>query len=185
MIFMSSNLFNLLKRGGKMSEQVPEIFTKKASRLLSPEELEERILTILASRRLCVLSTCRDDEPRSTPILFRSKGFTLYMAGEPGVKLGNINLNPRVSVGIFDPKAEFSDEIHDITGLQISGNAKLLGKEDAGFNETFSLFGRPQAWAEHWFGKMIVVIPDKIEMLAMGLKLEDYAARQIWTRSGS
>jgi len=39
------------------------------------------------------------------------------MAGEPGRKLGNIKLNPRVSVGIFDPKAEFSEVLHDITGL--------------------------------------------------------------------
>lgn len=163
---------------------VPEIFTKKASRQLAPEQLEERILKFLASRRLCVLSTCRDDEPRSTPILFCSTGFTLYMAGEPGTKLGNIKLNPRVSVGIFDPKAEFSEELQDITGLQISGHARLIGKDDPGFKEAFSLFGRPQAWAEHWFGRMIEVIPDKIELLSMALKLEDYAARQIWTRPG-
>ncbi|NHQ60918.1 pyridoxamine 5'-phosphate oxidase family protein [Chlorobium sp. BLA1] len=164
-----------------MSEQVPEIFTKKVERLLAPEELEARILKFLASRRLCVLSTSRDNEPRSTPILFRSKGFTLYMAGEPGLKLGNIMQNPSVSVGIFDPKAEFSDEIQDITGLQISAHARLLGKEDPGFNEAFNLFGRPQVWAEHWFGKMIEVIPDRVEMLSMGLKLEGYAARQIWS----
>ncbi|EAT58523.1 pyridoxamine 5'-phosphate oxidase family protein [Chlorobium ferrooxidans] len=167
-----------------MSEQVPEIFTKKVERLLAQGELEARILNFLASRRLCVLSTSRDNEPRSTPILFRSKGFTLYMAGEPGLKLGNIMQNPDVSVGIFDPKAEFSDEIEDITGLQISGHARLISREDAGFSEAFKLFGRPQAWAEHWFGKMIEVIPDRIEMLSMGLKLEGYAARQIWSAAG-
>ncbi|ACF43204.1 pyridoxamine 5'-phosphate oxidase family protein [Pelodictyon phaeoclathratiforme] len=169
-----------------MSEQekpdVPDIFTKKVSRQLASGELEERILKFLASRQLCVLSTSRDNEPRSTPILFRSKGFTLYMAGEPGLKLGNIKLNPNVSVGIFDPASEFSDNIHDITGLQISGHARLLRKDDPGFEEAFGLFGRPQAWAEHWFGKMIEVVPDKIELFSMALKLEDYAARQIWTR---
>ncbi|NTV92480.1 MAG: pyridoxamine 5'-phosphate oxidase family protein [Chlorobiaceae bacterium] len=163
---------------------VPEIFTKKVSRQLAPKELEERIQQFLASRRLCVLSTCRDNIPRSTPILFCSKGVTLYMAGEPGLKLGNINLNPRVSVGIFDPKSEFSDDLHDITGLQISGHARLIGKQDPGFVDAFSLFGRPQAWSEHWFGKMIEVIPDKIELLSMALKLDDYAARQIWIRPG-
>jgi hypothetical protein len=162
--------------------EVPEIFTKKISRELAPDELEERILKFLASRQLCVLSTCRDNEPRSTPILFRSKGLTLFMAGEPGLKLGNINLNPRVSVGIFDPKSEFSEDLNDIAGLQISGQARLIGKDDPGFEEAFSLFGRPQAWSEHWFGKMIEVIPDKIELLSMALKLDDYAARQIWTR---
>jgi hypothetical protein len=164
--------------------RVPEIFTKRVTRQVPPEELETRILAILASRRVCVLSTCRNDVPRSTPILFRSKGFTLYMAGEPGLKLGNITLNPNVSVGIFDPKAEFSEDIQDITGLQISGHGRLLRKEDPGFLEAFGLFGSPEGWAEHWFGMMIEVIPDRIELLAMGLKSEGFAARQIWTRPG-
>ncbi len=169
-----------------MSEQqkpaVPEIFTKKVARLLPPEELEKRILKFLGERRMCVLSTCRDNVPRSTPILYRTIGFNLYMAGEPGLKLGNIKLNPIVSVGIYDPKAEFSDSIDDIVGLQISGRAKLMNKQDPGFFEAFRLFGRPEAWAEHWFGMMIEVVPDRIELLAMALKNEDYAARQIWTR---
>ena len=170
-----------------MSEQenpaVPEILTKRISRQLPVEELEVRILKILASRRMCVLSTCKDNVPRSTPILYRSIGFKLYMAGEPGLKLGNIKLNPRVSLGIFDPKGEFSDDWHDIVGLQISGHAKLIGKQDPGFFEAFRLFERPEAWAEQWYGMMIEVVPDKIELLAMALKNEDYAARQILMRS--
>ncbi|MCF8382326.1 MAG: pyridoxamine 5'-phosphate oxidase family protein [Chlorobium sp.] len=165
--------------------EVPEIFTKRVQRPLSQEDLEMRILAFLASRRLCVLSTCRNNIPRSTPILFRSKGLTLFMAGEPGQKLGNIKQNPNVSVGVFDPKSEFSDDIHDITGLQIRGHGRLLRKEDPGFMEAFRLFGRPEAWTEHWFGMMIEVVPERIELLAMGLKLEGYAARQIWTRPGA
>lgn len=169
---------------GHDKPEVPEIFTKRVVRPLPPEELEARILAFLASRRLCVLSTCRNRIPRATPILFRSKGFILYMAGEPGQKLGNIKQNPNVSVAVFDPKSEFSDDIHDITGLQIRGRGRLLGKQDPGFMEAFGLFGRPEAWAEHWFGMMIEVVPERIELLAMALKSENYAARQIWTRSG-
>jgi hypothetical protein len=172
-----------------MSEQqqpgVPEIFTKRVTRQFPLDELEARILAFLAARRLCVLSTCRNRIPRSTPILFRSKGFMLFMAGEPGQKLGNIKLNSNVSVGIFDPKAEFSEEIRDITGLQIRGQGRLLRREDPGFMEAFRLFGRPEAWAEHWFGMMIEVAPERIELIDMGLKAEGYAARQIWTRPGS
>ncbi|MCF8216864.1 MAG: pyridoxamine 5'-phosphate oxidase family protein [Chlorobium sp.] len=170
---------------GQQHCEVPEIFTKRVTRQLMPEELESRILRFLSSRQVCVLSTCRDNQPRSTPILFRSKGFTLYMAGEPGRKLGNIKINPKVSVGIFDPKAEFSDDIHDITGLQISGHAKLIGKDDPGFMEAFGLFDRPEAWARHWYGMMIEVVPDTIELLSMALKREEYAARQIWTSPSS
>jgi hypothetical protein len=180
---LTSGVFNRSKSGDDMSEQVnpevPEILTKRISRHLPADELEARILKFLASRRMCVLSTCRDNEPRSTPILYKSTGFNLYMAGEPGLKLGNIKINPRVSVGIFDPKGEFSDDWHDIVGLQISGQAKLIGKQDPGFKEAFALFGRPEVWAEHWYGMMIEVVPDKIELLAMALKNEDYAARQI------
>ncbi|ACD90200.1 pyridoxamine 5'-phosphate oxidase-related FMN-binding [Chlorobium limicola DSM 245] len=161
---------------------VPEIFTKQVVRQLPPEELETRILSFLSSRRLCVLSTCRENVPRSTPILFRTKGFSLYMAGEPGQKLGNIKLNPRVSVAVFDPKSEFSEDILDITGLQITGQARLIGKDESGFMDAFRLFNRPEAWAAHWFGMMIEVVPDRIEMLSMALKSENYAARQIWTR---
>ena len=171
-----------------MSEQgknaVPEIFTKRVSAHLSQQELESRILKFLGERRICVLSTSRDNVPRSTPILYRNVGFTIYMAGEPGLKLGNIKLNPRVSIGLFDPKAEYSDNMNDISGLQISGHAKLMSKQDPGFFEAFRLFGRPETWAEHWFGMMIEVFPDKIEMLDMGLKGEGYAARQIWTAPG-
>jgi len=163
-------------------QSVPEILTKRISTQLPPEELEVRILRFLASRRMCVLSTSRDNVPRSTPILYRSTGFNLYMAGEPGLKLGNIRLNPMVSVGIFDPKGEFSDDWHDIIGLQISGHAKLMGRQDPGFLEAFRLFGRPEAWAEHWYGMMIEVVPEKFELLSMALKNENFAARQILTR---
>lgn len=162
---------------------VPEIFTKRVTRPLPKEELEARILKFLGSRRMCVLSTCRDNVPRSTPILYRNSGFNIFMAGEPGLKLGNIKLNPRVSVGIYDPKAEFSDSIDDIVGLQISGNARLMSRQDPGFFEAFRLFGRPDAWAEHWYGMMIEVVPERIEMIAMALKNEDFAARQIWNRN--
>lgn len=171
-----------------MSEQqghgVPDIFTKSVTRQLPSDELEARILAFLGSRRLCVLATCRSNVPRATPILYSSKGFTIYMAGEPGRKLGNISQNPTVSMAIFDPDAEFSEKIDDIKGLQIGGKARLIGKEDPEFMDAFLMFGRPASWAEHWYGKIIKVVPDRIELLAMGLKNEGFAARQIWMRNG-
>lgn len=175
------------KRRGVMEEKqehgVPEIFTKRVTRQLPSDELEARILAFLGSRSLCVLATCRSNVPRATPVLYRSKGFTIYMAGEPGRKLGNISQNPTVSIAIFDPEAEFSEKIDDITGLQIGGKARLIGKEEPEFMDAFLMFGRPASWAEHWYGKMIEVVPDRIELLAMGLKNEGYAARQIWVRN--
>jgi len=56
-----------------------------------------------------------------------------------------------------------------------------MGRQDPGFLEAFRLFGRPEAWAEHWHGMIIEVVPEKIELLAMALKNENHAARQILT----
>jgi hypothetical protein len=162
--------------------QVPDILTKKSVRELPAAELEARILKFLAARSMCVLSTCRDNVPRATPIEFRAKGLNLYMAGEPGTKLGNIKLNPMVSVGIYDPKIESTHGWLDVEGLQISGYARLVGKSEPEFLEFFRLFGHPEEWIEHWAGMFIEFIPDKIEYLCIALKQEDYAARQVWTR---
>jgi hypothetical protein len=166
-----------------MSEQgIPEILKKKSVRQLPPAELESRILKVLATRSMCVLSTCRDNVPRATPIEFRSKGFNLYMAGEPGTKLGNIKLNPKVSVGIFDPKSESTHSWLDVEGLQITGIGRLIGKDEPGFLDAFRLFGHPEQWISVWAGMMIEIVPDRIELLCIALKQEDYAARQVWTR---
>ena len=67
-----------------------------------------------------------------------------------------------------------------ITGMQITGHARLIGKGEAGFMEAFRMFGRPEAWAEHWHGVMIEVVPERIELPCMALKLDDCAARQVW-----
>jgi hypothetical protein len=169
-----------------MSEnRVSENLTKKSVRELHPEELEARIFKFLTSRCMCVLSTCRDNVPCSTPIEFRSKGLTLYMAGYPGTKLGNIKLNPRVSIGIYDPKFEVTHSWLDVEGMQITGLACLIGKNEPEYLDAFRLFGHPEEWIKHFSGMFIEVIPDRIEFLSIALKQQDYAARQVWTRPGS
>ena len=65
--------------------------------------------------------------------------------------------------------------------MQITGHARLIGKGEAGFMEAFRMFGRPEAWAEHWHGVMIEVVPERIELPCMALKLDDCAA----VRSGA
>jgi hypothetical protein len=42
-------------------------------------------------------------------------------------------------VGIFDPKSEISLDWHDITGLLVSGYARLIGKNDPGLPDAFRL----------------------------------------------
>jgi hypothetical protein len=166
-----------------MSEHdVPEILKKRSSGKLPAEELESRILKFLSSRQIGVLATCKDNVPRATPIEFRSKGLKLFMAAEPGTKIRNIQTNANVSVGIFDPKMETTHDWLDVEGLQISGRARLIRKGDPAFLDAFRIFGKPEQWTLNWAGMMLEIIPDTIEYLCIALKLEDYTARQIWTR---
>jgi nitroimidazol reductase NimA-like FMN-containing flavoprotein (pyridoxamine 5'-phosphate oxidase superfamily) len=169
-----------------MSElKAPDILTKRCTRKLKAEELEARILKFLASSRICVLSTCRDNIPRATPIEFRSKGLTLYMAAEPGTKIRNIQMNPWASVGIFSSRSEATDDWHGVEGLQVTGHARLIKQGEPEFMEIYRLFGKPEQWIKGWAGMMLEITPDRMEYLCMALKDEDYAARQIWTRQES
>ena len=70
----------------------------------------------------CVLCTVHYDEPRATPIDFFIDGFTLWHAGEPGLKIRNIRSNAKVAVGVYHPMD------HSVLNrsLQINGTATLL-----------------------------------------------------------
>jgi hypothetical protein len=70
----------------------------------------------------CVLCTVHGDEPRATPIDFFIDGFTLWHAGEPGLKIRNIRSNAKVAVGIYHPM----DHSLLNRSLQINGTATLL-----------------------------------------------------------
>lgn len=70
----------------------------------------------------CVLCTVHDGEPRATPIDFFVDGFTLWHAGEPGLKIRNIRSNAKVAVGVYHPVD------HSVLNrsLQINGTATLV-----------------------------------------------------------
>ena len=70
----------------------------------------------------CVLCTVHDSVPRATPIDFFVDGFTLWHAGEPGLKIRNIRSNAKVAVGVYHPMD------HSVLNrsLQINGTATLF-----------------------------------------------------------
>jgi len=70
----------------------------------------------------CVLCTIHNNEPRATPIDFFADGMTLWCAGEPGLKIRNIRLSPKVAVGIYHPMD------HSVLNrsLQINATATLV-----------------------------------------------------------
>jgi nitroimidazol reductase NimA-like FMN-containing flavoprotein (pyridoxamine 5'-phosphate oxidase superfamily) len=105
----------------------------------SREQLEQEILAFLdeASSKpgtstkpgcplshglACVLATVHENIPRATPVDFFSDGLTIWIAGEPGLKIRNIRSNPRVAVGIYHPM----DHSRLNRSLQIQGTATLF-----------------------------------------------------------
>jgi len=74
----------------------------------------------------CVLATVKDNEPRATPVDFFSEGLTIWIAGEPGLKIRNIRLNPRVAVGIYHPM----DHSKLNRSLQVKGKASMINIRD-------------------------------------------------------
>jgi nitroimidazol reductase NimA-like FMN-containing flavoprotein (pyridoxamine 5'-phosphate oxidase superfamily) len=70
----------------------------------------------------CVLATIHDNIPRATPVDFFSDGMTIWIAGEPGLKIRNIRSNPNVAVGIYHPM----DHSRLNRSLQLRGTATLF-----------------------------------------------------------
>ena len=87
----------------------------------------------------CVLCTVHEGRPRSTPLDFFADGMTLWIAGEPGLKVRNIRSNEQVAVGIYHPM----DHSELNRSLQINGTATLVpynGNEEQ-FLERIKIMG--------------------------------------------
>jgi len=106
---------------------------------MAPDDLEREILSFIDEASswpgtvdgpgcplkhglACVLCTIHNNEPRATPIDFFADGMTLWCAGEPGLKIRNIRLSPKVAVGIYHPMD------HSVLNrsLQINATATLV-----------------------------------------------------------
>ena len=70
----------------------------------------------------CVLATVHENMPRATPVDFFCDGLTIWIAGEPGLKVCNIRSTPGVAVGIYHPM----DHSKLNRSLQIQGTATLF-----------------------------------------------------------
>jgi nitroimidazol reductase NimA-like FMN-containing flavoprotein (pyridoxamine 5'-phosphate oxidase superfamily) len=69
-----------------------------------------------------VLATVKGKVPRTTPVDFFNDGLTIWIAGEPGLKISNIRSNSRVAVGVYHPM----DHSKLNRSLQIQGKATLI-----------------------------------------------------------
>lgn len=89
---------------------------------LTDEELKKKIEQFLDKNRICALSTCYNNMPRSTPVRYRSMGLTIYIVTEGGGKIRNIMKNHSVSVSLFGDYSGFQS----VKGLQIWGEAEVI-----------------------------------------------------------
>jgi general stress protein 26 len=151
-----------------------------AANVMSQHELEVYLAEFLQGNNMCVLATCNGDSPRATPIEYRSKGLTLYLAGEPGTKIQNIAVNPNVSVGIYFPYTG----MESAKGAQISGTAAIIKKGSENFTEALEAYQWERTAKEFNLKAfppsltMIRVNPLKIELTDVSLRKKGYSPRQ-------
>jgi hypothetical protein len=94
---------------------------------LSEDELRKVVRAFLEENTICTLATCSNNVPRSTPVRYRSKDFTIYVLAEGGMKIKNMRENPLVSVSIYGDYSGFQS----VRGLQMWGKAEIINP-DAG-----------------------------------------------------
>ena len=146
------------------------------------QELEKYISEFLSQNNMCVLATCSNNVPRATPIEYRSRGITLYLAGEPGTKIKNIANNQNVSVGIYFPYTGMDSA----KGAQITGKATVIQRGAEEFKDGLEAYQWEKTAKEfnlQEFPKALTLIrvdPSKVELTDMALKKKGYSPRQIW-----
>jgi len=96
---------------------------------ISEEDFLREIVLYLDDHNVLHLATCRDNEPRCTPLEYFNNGLTVYIFSEGGGKIANLKANPRVSYGIADPYDPARD-FFGSSGLQVWGTASVFKKND-------------------------------------------------------
>lgn len=179
-----------------MDSELGEIMKKRFTKKVPEDKLYQRIVDFLKEQTMCVLSTASPDGvPRSTPLEYYSHGMTLYILCDPGVKVENIKVNPRVSFGIYnDPHPVWTDP-HNWArnkGAQITGTAKLLSDEQPEYQEGLNHY----KWQIFWTAlgrpldqpprgrNMIKIDIQKVEYTEYGLKRDGFASKQVWITPG-
>ena len=82
------------------------------------------IVKYLKKNSLCVLCTCNKDEPRASPVSYRSDGLTINIFSEIFTyKYKILKKNRKVSIGIYTSS-------HPDKGLQLWGKAEVITHED-------------------------------------------------------
>jgi hypothetical protein len=157
----------------------------------SKSEIEKMILDFLQEHGehyfTCALATCRNNQPRNTPIDARNDGLNMYFVADPGGKLDNIRQNPNVSLAVFIPVGK--GYMKNARGLQMWGKAHLItmNENPAEFEKGFRIIkldeismasnNRPFPEEAKQRITIVKIIPHKISyFVSMGEK----PAKHIW-----
>lgn len=141
------------------------------SRMLSRDDLEQRITDFMATEGMCVLATCSMNVPRASAVEFFPAGTTLYILTEGGRKVENISENPVVSVAIHTQFIGWER----IRGIQLTGIAEIGRHGSAIFSEGEAAYRKRKGEDARSIPEELYVIritPVRIEFLDMTLKAE-------------
>lgn len=177
-----------------MPDGFGDIIRTKATNKLPPDQLYQKIINHLKGQTMCTLCTASlDGQPRATPMEYYSDGTTLYLMADPGVKIENLKVNPRVSVGIYNnPHPVWTNPEHylSVRSVQITGRAKILNPGDPEYADAvkhykWQIFWSAIGWPLDQIPNrpFIKVESDKIEYMEFALKKDGYASKQTWVRA--
>jgi hypothetical protein len=115
---------------------------------------------------------------------------TLYIFADPGKKIANLKVNPKVSISVCNQiKPSWKgDDWKKIKAAQITGVATILQPDDPEsirarkevilWQEFIGALGRDTSKPPN--GLVIKVVPSKVEYSESELMLKGYSAKQIW-----
>ncbi len=171
--------------------ELGELIAKNLSAKLPRDKLKERIAILFKEQTMCTIATASSDgQPRATPLECFADGMTLYIFADPGKKIANLKVNPKVSISVcnqINPRWK-GDDWKGHRAAQITGVATILlsddpermraRKEVIRWQEFVSALGRDTSEPPN--GLVIKVVPSKIEYSESELMLKGYRSKQIW-----
>lgn len=176
-----------------MTTEIARLRAQKITKILPQDELEARILDFFKEQTMCTICTSKDDEPRGTPLEYFNKGTNLYIVGDPGVKIRNIEANPRVCVSMYNNvHPDWPAEVwRTVKAAQVTGEAMLIRPEHPAYSEALEVYNFEPYLKS--YGRdpkdvprvphLIKVVAKKIEYSESGLLAKGYAAKQVWEAS--
>ncbi len=114
----------------KPNEREQAAFMQGGIRLIesiTEDDFLKMVVTFLNGHNVLHLSTCKNNEPRCTPVEYFNNGLTIHMFCEGGGKIANMKANSNVSYSIADPY-EPAQDFFGASGLQVWGTATVFKK---------------------------------------------------------